>query len=264
MKTRIEKNEAWWKSMFKKLFTIQTIVSIATILGVFIAWIAYKDNKNNTLLQIKEKKLEDKIKYHEDLVLRLGGFELKNGKKYNVAVLGAINEHNYYMFKFEIYNGGKLDAKNVQIRFDSEKPIGILQSRNMVSNRIYDERGGEIIYDCFHPNECYESVIVFNSLNAFNEKMNNCSFTCLCDNKAIPVEVELDMVLYDIKSVEEYRMFLSSHYNQKEYRKYWEGDNNFIVLYNSKEISSGKRKSDVLIYKIENNNGSTQIVSSKH
>lgn len=225
-----------WKDIAGKIFTVQSLSFISGIIigivSICIGWTQCHDSRNNTETTKQEKQEEDKSKFHEGLILKLGGFELENGHEYNVAVLGAINKKDpSYLFKFEIHNQDKLDAQNVLIKFDSDKPVNIMKIGQMTDSKIYVERGGEMRFANFYPQESTELAILFDSYGMKNGATNHCSFTCTCTHKAVPLSVKLNLHLYDFSSPEEFIKYISFHpENKASFFAPREDKTNFIIL----------------------------------
>lgn len=235
----MEEKRNWWKRMISRMFTVQSICLIVTIIAAAIGWVQCRDSRYNAEIERLQKIQEDRIKYHDDLILTLGGFELKNEQEYNIAILGAIDKNDKnYLFKFGVQNGGKLDVRNILIRFNSDKPIAIMKSMRMIDSQIYKERGGEINFEYFFPQEGTEAAIIFSTNDATNGAVNKCSFTCSCSDKAVPFSVKLNLYLYDFNSLKRFEQYVSSNLNFKDkYFEYWKGDNNFVMFLKRERVS---------------------------
>ncbi|MFS2674741.1 hypothetical protein [Parabacteroides distasonis] len=218
-----------WR-LLKKLFTVQTIALIIAIVTAIIALIQLQDTKKSLEYAKMEKYNDDNIKYHENLILTLGGFHLKNREEYNIDIVRPYDaEIGMYVLGLGIYNGGKLNAKNIHIQHKGN--INYLTFKSLRSKNILSQKtGGEFDVEYIYPKEQTEFSIMYMSTNPRQGLLNQSIFTCICEDKANPYKVKLNMFTYNCNSIEEYISYMQAKYeNIEELEKHWINDNFFLV-----------------------------------
>lgn len=216
------------KSILHKLFTVQTISLIIAIITAIIACIQCRDARTEVEVMKREKQNEDKIKYHDDLVFCLGGFELKNHETYDIDIIRKRNDYGY-VFKLQLLNGGKISAKNIMIRFGGKKKSFIMKSMRTKDEVDYEESGGQFMVEFLYPKEMYEYPIYFMPKSSEQGEADNCKFVCFCEDKANPFIVYINMRVYNFDNIEEYSSYIYSKMGSpQKAEEYWLQDNKFV------------------------------------
>ena len=217
-------------------------------------------------MQVEALKLEklndDKIKYHDDLVLRLGGYELKNNETYDIDVIYS-NKDAGYALTLQLYNGGKLNANNILIRFDGKRKSYIMKGYRSKNEFDFEKSGGgEFMVEYLYPQEVATYGIIYFPNNVSQGDEDNCRFVCSCDDKANPYIVYLNMRLFQFDSIEEYISYINLKSGSKEIaERYWLDENKFLLHCVSKQGENKTVQLDGTVYKIIKNNGNLQLQS---
>jgi hypothetical protein len=253
---------AWLKNILRKIFTIQTIGLIVAIIATIISYVQYRNEKMQVEALKLEKLNDDKIKYHDDLVLRLGGYELKNNETYDIDVIYS-NKDAGYALTLQLYNGGKLNANNILIRFDGKRKSYIMKGYRSKNEFDFEKSGGgEFMVEYLYPQEVATYGIIYFPNNVSQGDEDNCRFVCSCDDKANPYVVYLNMRLFQFDSIEEYISYINLKSGAKEIaERYWLDENKFLLHCVSKQGENKTVQLDGTVYKIIKNNGNLQLQS---
>ncbi|MBM6856513.1 hypothetical protein [Caecibacteroides pullorum] len=253
---------AWLKNILRKIFTIQTIGLIVAIIATIISYVQYRNEKMQVEALKLEKLNDDKIKYHDDLVLRLGGYELKNNETYDIDVIYS-NKDAGYALTLQLYNGGKLNANNILIRFDGKRKSYIMKGYRSKNEFDFEKSGGgEFMVEYLYPQEVATYGIIYFPNNVSQGDEDNCRFVCSCDDKANPYVVYLNMRLFQFDSIEEYISYINLKSGSKEIaERYWLDENKFLLHCVSKLGEDKTVQLDGTVYKIIKNNGILQLQS---
>jgi hypothetical protein len=248
------------KSILHKLFTVQTISLIIAIITAIIACVQCRDARTELEVMKREKQNDDKIKYHDDLVFRLGGFELKNQETYDIDIIRKRNDYGY-IFKLQLLNGGKISAKNIMIRFGGKKKSIIMKSMRSKDEIDYEVSGGQFMVEYLYPKEMSEFPIYFIAKSSEQGEADNCNFACFCEDKANPFIVNINMRVYNFDSIEEYSSYIYSKMGSpQKAEEYWLQDNKFVI--NCTAVQNEKSTElDNTVYKVVKHADKLQLQS---
>ena len=247
----------WFKRTLKRIFTVQTLSLVVACISTTIAWVQCQDSKNSLRLLEYEKLTENRIRFHDDLILRLGGYKLQNGETYNVDIIrNPPSGCGPFTFKIELMNDGKLDAKNIRVIFSGKFENAIYKFKRFNESFSNKEGGGEVQIDYLHPKELCEVAICYIVPDTIQGLKDNSRFICSCEDKANPFVVYFNMNIFNFDNINEYKTYLSSKYGTKDkYEQHWVGDNNFIVHCNTKLVGINEFRDELMIYKVVRENG---------
>lgn len=249
-------------SFLKKIFTVKVLALIASILAVVIAiqtlnYNKNKDKKEENRIQeeLERKYLEELDNTYENLFLAFQCIPAMK-KEYNADIIIPNSTHGIIQ-SVNIFNKGRKTAKNTELTMciKGDVKFGLIHTGSVTeeaNDTIYQDNLAKWEYKGVKPNMGVMPVYLIMRNDGYifqNGQTFSMCYTLSCEDKARPVELDVNYRVYLCNSLSEYlKIIKSNNDNDVEYFN----NKDFVIFHYNNSEGSGTH----LYYYIEKTNNS--------
>lgn len=246
-------------SLLKKIFSIKILSLMICIITAFISYLAFdrsdtKDKKEEIRIneELRQKELEEIDKTHEYLILSFQCIPVMKNEYNADIILPSNSTADMIVQTVNIINGGRKTAKNTELEIciKNDFKFMLIQSdlTEEVKDTIYPQQNlAKWDYRGIKPNKSVMPMFIItrkDNKRFYNGQNFSMCYTLSCDDKAHPIEIDVNYNIYLCNSLSEYEKIIKNRVNDnQEYFK----KKDFIIFHYTDTDGNGNHK----IYKVE-------------